>query len=214
MRMIGPMKQWIQEPEEISDDSMISADAISDLSTDENCISTWCVGEKSEDEIKKGVLALVSDFRSLEDIKIVFLNEDKLVYAGLTINKTPGKTQIQEYADLHRDIAFLNAGKLQKLAKLILESVWREDIQFIYKETLIQWLLDALNEKKLDFNSLNKNFKGNFAAAVNKMVNKNKIKKDDINDFVWEKIANQINDNKKKTNCKFEIECERYKKVS
>ncbi len=74
MRMISPMKEWTQEQPDIVEDGMISADAISDLRTDENCISTWYVGEKGAEDIKKGVLALASGFRSLEEIRIVFLD--------------------------------------------------------------------------------------------------------------------------------------------
>ena len=214
MRMISPMKEWIQEPPEISDDGMISADAISDLRTTDNCISTWYVGEKSEEDIKKGVLALTSGFRSLEDIKIVFLDDQKLIAAGLTIYETDGDTKIKDYVKLHRDIALLNSSRLQKLAKVIFESIWEENIQIVHRETIICWLLSALNEKKLDFGSLDKNLRQGFAASIDKMVRMKKIIKENIDDEVWESIKQQIEKNSCKTNCKFESECERYKKVS
>lgn len=214
MRMISPMKEWIQEPYEISNDGMISADAISDLRTTDNCISTWYVGEKSEEEIKKGVLALTSSFRSLEDIKIAFLDDKKLINAGLAINETDGDTKIKDYVKLHRDIAFLNSAKLQKLAKVVLESVWEENTQIIHKETITYWLLSALNDKKLGFESLDKNLRQGLAASINKMIKTKKINKEDISDEVWKSIEQQIEKNSRKTTCKFEGECERYKKVS
>lgn len=214
MRMISPMKEWIQEPYEISDDGMISADAISDLRTTDNCISTWYVGEKSEEEIKKGVLALTSGFRSLEDIKIAFLDDEKLTDAGLTIHETDGDTKIKDYVKLHRDIAFLNSAKLQKLAKVVLESVWEENTQIIHKETITGWLLSALNEKKLGFESLDKNLRQGLAASINKMIRTRKIVKENIDGEVWKSIEQQLEKNSRKTTCKFEGECERYQKVS
>lgn len=214
MRMISPMKEWIQEPYEISDDGMISADAISDLRTTDNCISTWYVGEKSEEEIKKGVLALTSGFRSLEDIKIAFLDDEKLTDAGLTIHETDGNTKIKDYVKLHRDIAFLNSAKLQKLAKVVLESVWEENTQIIHKETITGWLLSALNEKKLGFESLDKNLRQGLAASINKMIRTRKIVKENIDGEVWKSIEQQLEKNSRKTTCKFEGECERYQKVS
>ena len=214
MRMISPMKEWIQEPHEIPDDGMISADAISDLRTTDNCISTWYVGGKSEDEIKKGVLALTSGFRSLEDIKIVFLDDEKIASAGLSIYETDGDTKIKEFVKLHRDIALLNSAKLQKLARIILESVWEENTQIIHRETIVLWLLSALNEKKLNFESLDKNLRQSYAACINKMLRTKKITNDNINEDVWLSIEQQIVKNSRKTTCKFENICERYKKVS
>ena len=212
MRMISPMKEWIQEQHEISEDTMISADALSDLRTTNNCISTWYVGEKKDIDIKNGVLALASGFRSLEDIKVVFIDDKKLNDAGLEIQESDGNTKIKAFEKLHRDIAFLNSGKLQKLAKIILESIWEANTTDIHKETLIRWLLAALNDKMLEFKSLDKNLRQGFASSINKMIKSKKIDKTDIEEEVWNSIEKQIEDNMKKTTCKFEKECERYKK--
>ena len=214
MRMISPMKEWIQEPNEIINDGMISADAISDLRTTCNCISTWYVGNKSEEEIKKAVLALTSGFRSLEDIKIAFLDDVKIKAAGLSVHETDGETKIKEYVKLHRDIAHLNSEKLQKLAKIVLESIWEENTTTVHRETIILWLLSALNEKKLKFEDLDKNLRQCFAASVNKLIRSKKVKKNTIDNEVWKSIAEQTEKNSRKTTCQFEGECERYKKVS
>lgn len=213
MRMISPMQEWSQESEEVTSNSLISADAISDLKTTDNSISTWYVNNCSEDDIRKGILALASGFRSLDMIKVAFLDYER-ISAGFSVENTDGETKIKEYAGLHRDISMLNAGTLQSLAKLILESVWSENIRVIHKEELTVWMLQALNEEKLDFDALDKNMRMALAASINKMVKKNKITKDDIRKEVWDDIERQVNINKKKTNCKFEIDCERYKKAS
>ena len=214
MRMVGQVKEWIQEPHEVLDDGLISADAISDLRTEDNCISTWYVGDKSTEEIKKGVLALTSGFKSLEEIKIVFLDDAILRSAGLTICETDGDTKIKDYVKLHRDIALLNSAKLQKLAKIILENVWEENTQVIPRDTIIKWLLSALNEKLLCFDALEKNVKVAFASSINKMIRQNKVNKEDIDEDVWADIEKQLKKNLLKTNCPFEEQCERYQKIS
>jgi len=208
------MKEWTQEPHEISNEGMISADAIGDLKTTENCISTWYVGDKSDEEIKKAVLALTSGFRSLEDVRIAFLEDSKLKAVGLAIHETDGDTKIKEYIRLHRDIALLNSAKLQKLAKVILESIWEENTTTIHRETIVLWLLSALNEKKLEFRSLDKNLRQCFAASINKLIKAKKVAKGDIDTEVWKSIEEQIEKNSRKTTCRFEGECERYKKAS
>lgn len=206
------MKEWTQEPPDIVGDEMISADAISDLRTDENCISTWYVGEKGEEDVQKGVLALASGFRSLEEIRIAFLSDKKICEAGLDIEETDGYTKIEKYKTLHRDIVSLNAGKLQKLAKIVLESVWEKNIETIHKDTIVKWMLDALNKKLLIFGSLDKNMRRGFAASVKKMINTNKIKKESIHEEVWKAIEQQLEANARKTTCPFEGECERYRR--
>lgn len=206
------MKEWTQEPPDIVGDEMISADAISDLRTDENCISTWYVGEKGEEDVQKGVLALASGFRSLEEIRIAFLSDKKICDAGLDIEETDGYTKIEKYKTLHRDIVSLNAGKLQKLAKIVLESVWEKNIETIHKDTIVKWMLDALNKKLLIFGSLDKNMRRGFAASVKKMINTNKIKKESIHEEVWKAIEQQLEANARKTTCPFEGECERYRR--
>lgn len=117
------LPRWIQEQHEVSCAEDINAESLSDLCADENAISTWYVGDKTETEIKQAVLALASGFRSLDEIKVVFLDDEEIRKAGLSIKSNAGITKIEEYADLHRDIVQLNAGKLIKLADLVLKQV-------------------------------------------------------------------------------------------
>lgn len=214
MRMIGSMKEWTQEQHEINDDDdLISADAISDLSSTDNCISTWYVGDGSEEEIQKGVQALTSSFKSLDMVKVVLLDFDE-IDSNFDIDETEGDTKIKEYANLHRDISKLNAGKIKNLAKLILEGVWNEKTKTITKEEVSIYLLQAMNEQKLEFSALNKNMRAALASSIKKLTNTKKIDKNDIPDNVWYEIEQQLIENKKITNCRFEKECERYNKKS
>lgn len=212
IRMISPMNEWTQEKDEIINDSFISADAISDLRTTDNCISTWLAENNDEECIKKCVMALVSGFRTLDSMKVVLIDLDKIKNNGLCIKETEGNTKIEEYKNLHRDIYLLNAGKLQILARVILESIWEENILTFSKEKITQWMLQLIDKKLLEFDLLEKNMRVNFASSVNNLIKHKKISKDSIMPETFEKIQNQLLLNKRKTNCKFEMNCERYKK--
>ena len=70
------LSKWIQEQHDGFCADEINAESLSDLCADENAISTWYIGNKTEEEIQQAVLALVSGFRTLDEIKIVFLDEN------------------------------------------------------------------------------------------------------------------------------------------
>lgn len=205
------LPRWIQEPHEVSCADEINAEALSDLCADENAISTWYVGDRTEEEIKRAVLALASGFRALDELKIVFLDDNELKNAGLDVESTPGITKVKEYTNLHRDIVQLNARKLIELAGLVLTQVWKEQIQTINAEDLSLWILQLINEGKLEFEDLDKNFKNGFAAKVKKLINKKKICFGDLRLELQEALQNQWDQNKKKTNCKYELTCPKYR---
>lgn len=209
MRMITPPR-WIQEQHEITCLEDINAESLSDLSAEENAISTWYVGDKSENEIRHAVLALTSGFRSLDEIKVVYLDVNIIRQAGLSVAETTGITKIEEYANLHRDIDQLNAGKLIQLANIILEQVWNNQTQTFCAEDIALWMLQIINDGKLDFNSLDKNFRKGFASRVKKMINKKKIVLQNLNPSLRQEIERQWEQNKKRTNCQYENQCPKY----
>ena len=209
MRMITPPR-WIQEQHEITCLEDINAESLSDLSAEENAISTWYVGDKGENEIRHAVLALTSGFRSLDEIKVVYLDVNIIRQAGLSIAETTGITKIEEYANLHRDIDQLNAGKLIQLANIILEQVWNNQTQTFCAEDIALWMIQIINDGKLDFNSLDKNFRNGFASRVKKMINKKKIVLQNLNPSLQQEIERQWEQNKKRTNCKYENQCPKY----
>ena len=213
MRKITPSK-WIQEQHEGFCADEIDAESISDLCADENAISTWYIENKTEEEIQQAVLALVSGFRTLDEIKIVFLDDAEIKNAGLNIKANEGITKIAEYSNLHRDIAELNAGKLVKLAELVLKKVWEEETQTINTEQLTLWLVQIINVGKLKFNDLDKNFKAGFASKTKKLIRKNKICFDNLDIEFQDALEKQWEQNKKQTNCKYELVCPKYKNVS
>lgn|GEM_PF-4954217 len=208
------LSKWIQEQHDGFCADEINAESLSDLCADENAISTWYIGNKTEEEIQQAVLALVSGFRTLDEIKIVFLDDVEIRNAGLNIEVNEGITKIPEYSNLHRDIAELNAGKLVKLAELVLKKVWEAQTQTINTEQLTLWLIQVINDGKLKFEDLDKNFKIGFASKTKKLINKNKICFEDLDIELQHALETQWIQNKKRTNCKYELECPKYRHAS
>ena len=149
IRMVDPMKAWSQTLEEIGNGQLIYADAISDLKTNDNTLSTWHVENCSDSEINKVVIALSSTFRSLDSMRIVYIDYSNITEQGFNIKKTLGDSKIESYNNMHRDIAELNAGMLQKFAVVVLESILAENVKTISKNDVGMLLYEALNENIL-----------------------------------------------------------------
>ena len=204
---------WKQNEGSLSYNSMISADSLSDLGTEKNCISTWLVQNLSESEIKKAIQALSSGFRTLDCIDIVVLDYKQLLKAGFTIEETEGDTRIDICKSLHRDISHLNAGSLSRLAEFILKNIWDENVRNIPKDKVGEWLFDAMQNNILDFSKLEKNMKTNLASFIDKKIKKNIINKSKIPQDILDIINNQILLNSRQTNCQYEANCEKYKNI-
>ena len=106
----------------------------------------------------------------------------------------------------------MNSDKLQNLAKIILEEVWSKNTEIIHKQDIICYLIEALNDGLLEFNSLEKNVKQELASNINKQLKKGKLKESDFDKKVLDDIKEQIKKQNKKTNCRYEEFCERYNK--
>lgn len=209
MRKITPLR-WTQEQLDIKSYEDINAESLGDLCADENAISTWYVGDKSEEEIIKAVTALSSGFRSLDELNVVFIDDRTIKEAGLNISLTKGATKINEYADLHRDIDQLKVSNLVTLAEIILKSVWEGNTKAINAEQLSIWILQQVDMGKLKFSDLDKNFRSGFASKVKKLINKKKVIFEELNEELRDDLKKQWNLNKRKTTCSYEMECPRY----
>ena len=208
--MIDLKYRWSQEESEIPSSQWILADTISDLRTEENSISTWYLRDLSLEEKKKGVQALTSGFRSLDSIHVVFMDCSIIEKNGLMLNVNEGVTKIEQFKMLHRDIEVMNVVGLQKLAMEIFKCIWSDKTEVFYKEQISRWLLDALNDSLLEFKSLEKGMQQSLAASINNLIKNKKIDKNNIAADVWSAIDIQLRQNKKKTNCQYELECPKY----
>lgn len=214
MRKITPLR-WTQERRDIHSNGDINADSLSDLCADENAISTWYVGEKTEENIIKAVTALASGFRSLDELNIVLIDDNVIKEAGLNISETEGITKIKEYAHLHRDIDQLNAQQLISLAGMVLNCVWNGEVRAINAEELSLWLLQQINLGKLNFQDLDKNFRVAFSGKIKKLINKRKINLEELDVDLQEKLQAQWGLNQRGTNiCKNAGNCPNFLRAS
>lgn len=189
----------------------INAECLSDLRADENCISTWFVGDRSNKDVEKAVAALASGFKALDEISIVFIDEEEIKAEGLSVVNSEGATRVEEYKMLHRDIDALDIKKLSVLAHVILKSIWNNNVKAINAEELSLILLDLIVDGKLELQALDKNFRKSFSAKIKKVINKKKINWDAIPANIKIAFDEQWELNKLRTNCKYEKKCDFYK---
>ena len=101
---------------------ILKADALTScLRTSKDELSLWTVENTSDNEIKKAILALITNSRleRLDRIYVVYFDEDKVKQAGLTLKKSPGDTVISTYTNLHQDMTELNYERMGKVSALI-----------------------------------------------------------------------------------------------
>lgn len=207
-------QRWTQEQHEIKSVEDINAEALCDLNAEENAISTWYVGDKTEEELKKAVSALTSGFRSLDSIEIVFIKENVLETAGFNIVKNDGDTKIKDLSNLHRDIIQLKSRQLLVLAEIVQQSVWEGEKQIINTEQISLWLLQQMNHGKLKFDDLNKGFKEGFAGKVKKLIKKKKVVLEELTPELQNDLNSYWKLQTRKTTCDYELECPRYGHVA
>ena len=210
MRKITPQK-WIQEPDEILTAGDIDAECLSDLNADNNSISTWYVGNKTNEEIITAVAALASGFRSLDDISIVLIDEDELKKEGFSVIPSDGVTRIKGLEGLHRDINSLSVDQLGNLAHVIIRNVWNDNTMAFNAEELSIIMLHKIIDGKLELQDLDKNFRKGFSGKVKKIIRKKLVDWDPVPTKIKASFEDQWLINKKSTNCKYELECEKYK---
>lgn len=208
VRMINKEQNWSQYQQGIPQIDQIKADSISELVTSDNCISTWYIDTPKN--IDRAVLALASGFRNLDSIKLVLLDIEKLEKCGLTAKQSEetGLTKAKGYEKYHYDIIDLNYQRLGKLAQFIISTLHDSGAVNIEKKDIIAVLSQALVDEIVDFDCLDKNLKAGLASAIMKELKKNNTRLTPIlGSPVKEKIEQQIEKNKQKTTCMYELQC-------
>jgi len=151
IRKINKAK-WFQI--DIFNDDDVSADAITNcLKTTKNTLSVWNI--ESEDDVDKAVLAIVSSQDHIETIDVVILNTEKIKEYEINIIASSGNTPIEEYKNLHRDLAELTFSKLGKIKDHIVERIRNDKIKRYTKGKLKKMLLEAIDCGKIKLDDLN-----------------------------------------------------------
>jgi hypothetical protein len=132
---------------------ILKADALTScLRTSKDELSLWTVENTSDNEIKKAILALITNSRleRLDRIYVVYFDEDKVKQAGLTLKKSPGDTVISTYTNLHQDMTELNYERMGKVSALITSALRDKRIKTYTEKVLREMLLDAIKSKLVD----------------------------------------------------------------
>jgi len=150
IRKINKAK-WIQG--DIENDSDVSADAITNcLRTTKNTLSVWQI--KTEEDLDKAVLAIVSNQDHLEAIDVVILEEKSINDYNISIVATPGETPVEELTESHRDLAELTYSKLGTIKDHIVERIRTDKLKRYTRGSIKKLIQNAIDEKKIELNDL------------------------------------------------------------
>ena len=143
--------KWMQNSASTSED--VSADAITNcLKTRANALSVWEVPEDSG--VPDAVVAMASQFDSLDTIDVVCLCRDDVVNAGLELSSTPGNTALKGFSENHRDVVRLKYRTLGVLTDLIIARITTPAVRRYTKTQLIDLLRDAVTSGRVEITDL------------------------------------------------------------
>lgn len=142
-----PPEEVLQEKSDEEILPFLKADALTScLRTSKDELSLWTVENTSEVEIKKAILALITNSRleRLDRIQVVYFEENDVENLGLTLKKSPGDTVISNYTDLHQDMTGLTYDKMGKVSKLITSAIRDKRVKKYKEKELGDMLLEAI----------------------------------------------------------------------
>lgn len=134
----------------------VSADAITNcLKTYQNDLSVWRIN--SETELDDAILALITGAKQtkLSTLHYVIINEEIVTNKGLNLKTTLGDTSAECLKEKHRDISNLTYTKLGIIKDIILESIRKNDSNFLTKVQLRKLIKEAIESGKLLKEKLN-----------------------------------------------------------
>lgn len=139
--------KWLQN--DILNGADYSADAITGcMKTRQNALSVWQV--ESESCVGDAVLAMASSFDHLESVDFVWISQEKVADAGLSLVESPGRTPVSGLESSHRNISQLTYHSLGVLAALIRDALAEERYRRYTKNDLIKMLSEAVQQGRLE----------------------------------------------------------------
>ncbi len=127
-------------------DDEIQADAITaDLKTTGNSLSFWATDGIEPADLQRVVLALATGLDRVDKIDIAWVDNSVIEKAGLTIDKTPGLTEVASLVDSHRDISRLDLVRLGQVALLLQGAINSDQHRRYNKKKVAKCIADAVN---------------------------------------------------------------------
>jgi len=143
--------KWVQN--DILNGQEVSADAITNcMKTSGNTLSVWQIADESN--LEEAVLAIASNFKSLDAIDIALFDESNLGQAGLQIVATPGITPVARLKSAHRNLAGLTYRALGIMASFTIECFKRGKVLRFTKGQLRKLLRNAIQAQALSITDL------------------------------------------------------------
>lgn len=138
-------------PEDICDLSCLAGDAISDIRTFDNTLSTWLVD--SEDELGTAMLALSASSKTekIEGITIVWIPLQSIEAKSIAINaNSPGDTVVSDLVDMHRDLCNITYKSLGTIAEIVMKELIQKNHVMRYKRADVRKaLIQAYKDKRI-----------------------------------------------------------------
>lgn len=164
IRMIANVGRWDGSKPVHREDATIWGDAVTDLKTTSNKLSTW-LGDTKED-LEDAIVALALSRSDVQKMSYMVLDEAVLKKLGIDLVKSMGESpglikSIRETK--HRDLLELDIKRLEMLSQYMIDLAktpafadWNKT-----KEEVRELLEKYKNEKKINPNKVNKSLKEN-----------------------------------------------------
>jgi len=133
--------KWKVEQLDNNDD--IGSDALTScLRTTGNTLSVWQV--ETQEEVSKGILAIVSNQDRIETIDIIKLDPAELLEKNIDIEVTDGDSVVESLVKSHRDLSNLTYKKMGIIKDFMIEGIRNNLTQRVNRAQQIELLKDAI----------------------------------------------------------------------
>ncbi len=143
--------KWIQR--RILEGERPSADAITNcMKTSSNTLSLWAINGISE--IDEAVLAISSQFNSLDTIDILTIELSLIKSRGLSVKECAGLTPYERFVERHLDVVDLDYTSLGLMSEVIIESIRQGRCRRVTRGELKNIISKGVEEGKVRWSDL------------------------------------------------------------
>jgi len=140
----------------------IQADALSDLSTNENKLSVWEISENRAD-LEKVITALAATKHHVSNVDYAILEKSFLTQISIIFEKHDGGTPYEAVNSLHCHLLELTAHKIYEVARGISE--WGERKR-IPQDQVLDLLKDAVKSRQIQMEKLKEPIKSELSEIL------------------------------------------------
>lgn len=151
VRMISKLNRWDGSKKVKRDNPSIWGDAVTDLKTTNNCLSTWLAN--SEEDVKDAIVALALSRDTVQKMFYMILDESKLASMEIepvkSIGEGPGLDK-EILKNKHRDLVDLDINHLGLLSQYMIDLAQTPEFENWFKTE------DEIKELLEEYKSQNK----------------------------------------------------------